>query len=98
MRIILRITHYALRAMRITNATRQTTLAKNARRADGFFARGRGLMFTSHLPEGGGLILDPCNAIVMFFMSYPLDIVFLDKEGKVVFMYKGIKPWRMGRI
>ena len=84
--------------MRITNTTRQTTLAENARRADGFLSRGRGLMVSPPLPEGGGLILDPCNSIHMFFMRYPLDIVFLDKEGKVVFMYKGIKPWRMGRI
>jgi len=42
--------------------------------------------------------LEPCNSIHMFFMRYPLDILFLDKGGKVVFMYKGIKPWRVGRI
>lgn len=34
----------------------------------------------------------------MFFMRYPLDILFLNKESVVVFMYKGIKPWRLGRI
>jgi uncharacterized membrane protein (UPF0127 family) len=84
--------------MRITNTTRSTTLAENARRAGGFLARGRGLMFTSPLPEGGGLVLDPCNSIHMFFMGYPLDIIFVSKDGQVVFMYKGIKPWRMGRV
>jgi uncharacterized membrane protein (UPF0127 family) len=31
-------------------------------------------------------------------MRYPLDIVFLDSSGRVVFMYRGIKPWRLGRI
>jgi len=31
-------------------------------------------------------------------MKYPLDILFLDKNEAVVFMYKGIKPWRVGRI
>src|SRR5881398_578504 len=84
--------------MRITNSTRSTTLAENARRAGGFLARGRGLMFASPLPTGGGLVIDPCNSIHMFFMRYPLDILFLNKEGAVVFMYKGIKPWRVGRI
>src|SRR6476469_3742518 len=84
--------------MRITNTTRSTTLAENARRAGGFLARGRGLMFTSSLPEGGGLVIDPCNSIHMFFMRYPLDIIFLSKDGRVVFMYRGIKPWRMGRV
>src|SRR5437868_14332336 len=84
--------------MRITNTTHSTLLAENARRAGGFASRGLGLMFTASLPEGGGLVIDPCNSIHMFFMRYPLDIIFLNKAGKVVFMYKGIKPWRMGRI
>ncbi len=34
----------------------------------------------------------------MFFMRYPLDVIFLDKSGAVIFMYHGIKPWRVGRI
>ena len=55
-------------------------------------------MFTSPLPAGGGLVIEPCSSIHMFFMRYPLDILFLDKQGKVVFMYRGIKPWRLGRV
>jgi uncharacterized membrane protein (UPF0127 family) len=55
-------------------------------------------MFSPPLPEGGGLVIEPCNSIHMFFMRYPLDIVFVDSVGKVVFMYKAIKPWRVGRI
>jgi uncharacterized membrane protein (UPF0127 family) len=84
--------------MRIVNQTRGTTLAENARKAANFLARGRGLMMAPPLPEGGGLIIDPCGSIHMFFMRYPLDILFLNKEGQVVFMYKGIKPWRVGRV
>ena len=55
-------------------------------------------MLAPPLPAGGGLVIEPCNSIHMFFMRYPLDIIFLDKEGKVVFMYRAIKPWRVGRI
>jgi uncharacterized protein len=84
--------------MQIVNETRGTTLASKARRADSFLARGRGLMLSPPLPEGGGLVIEPCNSIHMFFMRYPLDILFLDRQGKVVFMYRGIKPWRMGRV
>ena len=84
--------------MRITNTTRQTILADRARRTGSFLARGRGLMFSPPLPEGGGLVIEPCNSIHMLFMRYPLDILFLDKASRVVFMYRGIKPWRMGRI
>jgi uncharacterized membrane protein (UPF0127 family) len=84
--------------MNIANLTRGTTLATQARRADNFLARGRGLMMAPPLPGGGALVIEPCNSIHMFFMRYPLDIVFLDKTGEVVFMYRGIKPWRMGRV
>src|SRR3954467_3591128 len=84
--------------MRINNVTRQSMLATDARRADSFVARGRGLMLAPPLPDGGGLVIDPCNSIHMFFMRYPLDILFIDKNGAVVFMYNAIKPWRVGRI
>lgn len=83
---------------RIENSTKGTVLAQNARRAGGFLARGRGLMLTSELTEGAGLVIEPCNSIHMFFMRYPLDVIFLDKSGVVLFMYQGIKPWRMGRL
>src|SRR5690348_4999518 len=84
--------------MRIVNDTRGTTIADKANKAANFVARGRGLMLAPPLPEGGGLVLDPCGSIHMFFMRYPLDVLFLNKEGQVVFMYRGIKPWRVGRV
>lgn len=84
--------------MEIVNTTKGTTIATQAVRAAGFLERGRGLMMAPPLPEGGGLVLDPCNSIHMFFMRYPLDVLFLDKDGNVVFLYFSIKPWRVGRI
>lgn len=84
--------------MLITNDTRQATLANSATRADTFLARGRGLMFASSLAEGGGLVIEPCNSIHMFFMRFPLDVLFLDAQHHVLFMYRGIKPWRVGRV
>jgi uncharacterized membrane protein (UPF0127 family) len=84
--------------MTIVNTTKGTTIATQAARAANFLARGRGLMLAPPLPEGGGLVIEPCNSIHMFFMRYPLDVLFVDKEGTVVYMYAGIKPWRVGRI
>lgn len=53
-----------------------------------------GLMFRRELPEGHGLALRPCNSIHMFFMRFPLDVLFVDGEGKVVRVVDGIRPWR----
>lgn len=84
--------------MKILNKTRNVPVAENAQQAATFLARGRGLMFSPPLPSSGGLVIEPCNSIHMFFMRFPLDVIFADKDGRVLFMYKGIKPWRMGRI
>jgi uncharacterized membrane protein (UPF0127 family) len=31
----------------------------------------------------------------MFFMRFPIDVVFLDRDNVVVKVVHGIKPWRM---
>lgn len=84
--------------MVVENVTRNEILADKAEQAANFLSRGRGLMLSPALPHGGGLIIEPCNSIHMFFMRYPLDVLFTDTQGKVLFMYRGIKPWRMGRV
>ena len=75
------------------NATKLTTLAEEGRFAFNFFARLKGLLFTTELKHGDGLFLSPCNSIHMFFMLYAIDAVFVDKANKVVALVKGIKPW-----
>jgi len=44
------------------------------------------------------LVIEPCNSIHMFFMRYSLDVIFVDRDGRVLFLYEGIKPWRVGRL
>jgi uncharacterized membrane protein (UPF0127 family) len=50
-------------------------------------------MFRSRLPENGGLLIHGCNGIHMMFMRFPIDAVFVDKQGKVVKMYRRLPPW-----
>ena len=53
-------------------------------------------MFRKSLPEGHGLVLIPEGQIHMFFMRFPLDIVHADREGTILRILEGIKPWRIG--
>lgn len=81
------------------NASRGDALiASRAEKAESFYARFKGLMGRAGLEDGGGLHIEPCNSIHMFFMKFALDIVFLDGELKVVRAISGIKPWRMTRV
>lgn len=63
--------------------------------ATNIFSRMLGLMFSKDLPECDGFLLSPCNSIHTFFMRYSLDILFLDKDFKIVKVIYGLSPWRM---
>jgi uncharacterized membrane protein (UPF0127 family) len=34
----------------------------------------------------------------MFFMKFPIDAIFLDREDRIVTIYHSIKPWRMSGL
>ena len=81
----------------LLNKTKGTDLGK-IEVANSFMSRFLGLMFKSQV--GNGLILKLPNsrsrrgsAIHMFFMRFPLDIVFADSEKKVVDKVS-IGPWK----
>ena len=59
-----------------------------------FAERARGLIGTKSLPEGEGLLIEKCNAIHTFFMSFPIDATFLDGQDRVVKTVRNIRPWR----
>ena len=65
-----------------------------ARVARTFAERAKGLIGTKDLPADEGMLIEKCNAIHTFFMSFPIDAVFLDASDRVVKVVRGIKPWR----
>ena len=65
-----------------------------ARVARTLFERIRGLIGTKSLPEGEGMLILRCNSIHTFFMSFPIDAAFLDRDGNVVKTVRNIRPWR----
>ena len=82
----------------IWNLTQQTTVATNVERAQSFWSRGRGLMLRGTFPEGSALVIDPCSSIHMFFMRFPIDVLYMDSEDRVVRAQVGVKPWRVGPL
>jgi uncharacterized membrane protein (UPF0127 family) len=80
------------------NQTNKEIIAQRTIVAVNFWTRLRGLMFTANLPVGTALWLKPCNGIHMFFMRYPLDIIFLDNNLTVVHIIENLQPWRLSPI
>lgn len=58
--------------------------------ADGFVSRFRGLMFKKSIPDGWGLLIVPCNQIHMFNMRFALDVVYISKDNKIVFIDRDV--------
>ncbi|MGZ7096453.1 MAG: DUF192 domain-containing protein [Methanobacterium sp.] len=82
----------------VINISKKTEIGESEI-ADTFFSRLRGTMFKSKLERG--LILKLPNtrsrggsAIHMFFVRFPLDIIFTDGDKKVVDTVS-IDPWKM---
>ena len=81
----------------LINKTKKTSLGRYDF-AKSFISRLWGLMFKEDLQKGLILKLPKHrsrkgSAIHMFFMKFPLDIVFIDSNKKVVDMIS-IEPWK----
>ena len=63
--------------------------------ADGLFDRMRGLLGRRELPAGHGMLINPAPSVMTYFMRFPIDVVFIDRDWRVVKIVHGLKPWRV---
>ena len=70
-------------------------LIETVYRADGALERMRGLLGRERLAPDQGFWIAPCNSVHTFFMTYSLDILFLNKEGILLKIVSELSPWRM---
>jgi len=59
------------------------------------FARLRGLIGRPCPAPGTGSLLRPAASVHTCFMRYSIDIVFLDRDGRVLAVHAAVPPWRM---
>ena len=76
------------------NQRNGTELAAEVRLATSLWARFWGLMGRRSLPDGHGLLIRPCSSVHMFFMRFPIDVIFLDRDNRVVKIIPAMRPWR----
>ena len=63
--------------------------------ADRILPRMKGLLGKRELVAGEGLLIQPAPSIHTFFMRFPIDVVFLAKNGKVMKVAANVGAWRM---
>jgi len=64
-------------------------------KAERAWDRLRGLLGRPALGAGEGLLIDPCRTVHTFGMRYPLDLAFLDRDGRVRKLAYGVVPGRL---
>jgi uncharacterized membrane protein (UPF0127 family) len=58
-------------------------------------ARLRGLAGLERLPRTGGLHIPGCRSVHTFTMRFPLDLIWLDRDGRPVRVDRDVPPRRM---
>jgi uncharacterized membrane protein (UPF0127 family) len=58
-------------------------------------ARLKGLIGRGSLPVDHGMLLRPCKSIHMWFMRFPIDAAFLDKNMCVLKIVRNLRPWQV---
>lgn len=89
--------------VRAINRTRQTVLCERLETASTIGAQSRGLLGRSGLEPRSGMLfvcgqLTPFMWMHMFFMRFPIDIVFLDRHDRVLRINYNLKPWRVSSL
>jgi uncharacterized protein len=59
------------------------------------FGRMRGLLGRDGLDPDGGMLIDRAGSVHMFFMRFPIDVVFLARDRTVVGVRHSLAPWRV---
>ena len=80
--------------LRALNRTRNATLVTEGAVAESWWTRLRGLLGHAPLQPGEGLLLRGEKAIHSVGMSFAIDVLFLDRAGRIVHLIPAMPPLR----
>jgi uncharacterized membrane protein (UPF0127 family) len=84
--------------LKVINITRGITVGDKIELADTSLKRMFGLLGRSGLRAGGGLWIKPSSGVHTFGMSFPIDVVGLDRNRKVIKLWRSLVPFRVTSI
>jgi len=89
--------------LRAINETQGTVLCARLEDAGGIAGQGRGLLGRKRLESDEGMLFvrgrfEPFMWMHMFFMRFPIDIVFLDRDDIVVKLNRELRPWHVSSV
>ncbi len=80
------------------NVTQNRVVAEDLKIAKNVWERFRGLLGSSELKEGEGFLIPSCKGIHTFGMTYPIDVLYLDQESRVLALLENYRPNLAGPV
>jgi uncharacterized membrane protein (UPF0127 family) len=71
-----------------------STICERCVVADRMLPRMKGLLGKRELASGEGMLIGPAGSIHTFFMRFPIDAVFLSRDGEVLKVAENVGAWR----
>ena len=82
----------------VFNLTRQSFLSLGVSPADTHMARLRGLLGRMRLRSDEGLWVVPCQGIHTIGLLFPIDVIYLDENRRVIHLIEHLGPFRIAPI
>lgn len=82
-------------SLSLENKTKKVILLPLLEKASNPFSRMKGLLGKSQISPEYGLLITSCNSIHSYFMKFPIDVIFIDRNDHVVDWVTHVQPWRL---
>ncbi len=87
-----------MQVLQVVNQTRDILVGDRIMVADSSLRRMVGLLGRSGLSEGEGLWIRPSSGVHTVGMRFPIDVVGLDKDQRVIKLWNSLRPYRMTSV
>ncbi len=80
------------------NRTQGVPLATEVRLAGTIWTRMKGLLGRRDFPPGKGLWIRPSQGVHTIGMAFPIDVAYLDRDGRILRVYHQLAPFRVAAL
>lgn len=81
--------------LKIKNTRTNEILVERMYKADTIFTKMKGLLGRKDMSFDEGMLICGARQIHMFFMKFAIDVIFLDKNFRIIKIYRRFKPFRI---
>ena len=83
------------RPLTLRNTRTGTAVVTRLEAAFDSASRNRGLLGRTSLAKDHALVIAPCGGVHTFFMKFPIDVMFVARDGTVRRIASAVRPWRV---